>query len=72
MVAEGKKRIQISVTDDMYNRLDNYAKRMGVSKSMLCALCVGQYVMTLDTAISKFENAMDDKDGQLPLPGCNP
>lgn len=67
MVAEGKKRVQISLTDDMYNRLDAYARKMGVTKSMLCALCVGQYVMTLDTAISKFEGSMQD-NGQLPLP----
>ena len=69
MVKEGKKRVQITLTEDMYDRLDTYAKKMGVTKSMLCTMCVGQYVMTLDTGFEAYKEQFKDKnDEQLRLP----
>lgn len=72
MVKEGKKRVQITLTEDMFNRLDTYAKKMGVTKSMLCTMWVGQYVMTLDTGFEcykeQFKDKKDKNDEQLPLP----
>lgn len=60
MVSDDKQRFTISLTKETTEKLDLYASKMGVSRSMLCALAIGQYVMTLDTAIEKFKETMDE------------
>lgn len=41
-------RIQINVADEMVARIDEYASSMGVSRSALCSIAIGQYMMSLD------------------------
>jgi len=60
MVSDDKQRFSISLTKEMTEKLDRYAKKMGVSRSMLCCLAIGQYVMTLDTAIEKFNESINE------------
>lgn len=43
-------RIQVIINDDMVKRIDNYAKKIGVSRSSLCAIFIGQGIMGFDKA----------------------
>lgn len=43
-------RAQINLSDEMVNKLDMYAKVLGMSRSALCAYFIGQGVMGLDKA----------------------
>ena len=49
-------RVQINLSDEMVDRVDMYAKVMGMSRSGLCAYFIGQSVMGLDKANSTIEN----------------
>lgn len=43
-------RAQINLSDEMVNKIDMYAKVLGMSRSALCAFFIGQGVMGLDKA----------------------
>ena len=43
-------RVQVNISDDMVNKLDMYASKMGVSRSALCSVLIGQAVMGYDKA----------------------
>lgn len=43
-------RIQVNLSDEMVNKVDAYAKQMGVSRSALCTVFVGQGIMNYDNA----------------------
>lgn len=45
-------RVQVNLSDGMVERVDSYAKLMGVSRSALCSMLIGQGVMN-------FEKSMD-------------
>lgn len=45
-------RVQVNLSDSMVERVDSYAKLMGVSRSALCSMLIGQGVMN-------FEKSMD-------------
>lgn len=47
---EEMKRIQVNIADEMATRIDEYAKKMGVSRSSLCAVFIGQGIMNYDRA----------------------
>jgi len=49
-------RIQVNISDEMITRLDLYSKKMGVSRSALCAQFIGQAVMTYDKAYEVIDN----------------
>lgn len=54
-----KMRVQVNLSDDMVSKVDNYAKMMGVSRSALCSMLIGQGIMSYDKGIeliSKFGN----------------
>ena len=36
------------MSDELVSKVDSYAKKMGVSRSALCAMFIGQGVMTFD------------------------
>lgn len=50
-------RIQVNINDDMAKRLNIYAEKMGVSRSALCAMFIGQAVMGYDKAYELIETA---------------
>lgn len=52
-------RVQVNLSDDMVKRLDMYAELMGVSRSALCALAIGQTVLGYDKAYAKIDNVGD-------------
>lgn len=55
-------RCQVNLSDEMVERVDWYAKKMGVSRSALCCTLVGQGIMALDKSMDVI-SAMGDKLG---------
>lgn len=44
-------RVQVNVADEMVERIDYYAKKLGVSRSALCSVLIGQGIMGYDKAM---------------------
>lgn len=44
-------RCQVNLSDEMVERVDLYAKKMGVSRSSLCSILIGQGIMTFDKSL---------------------
>lgn len=44
-------RVQVNLSDEMVERVDFYAKKMGVSRSALCSMLVGQGIMGYDKSM---------------------
>lgn len=44
-------RVQVNLSDEMVERVDLYAKKMGVSRSALCSMLVGQGIMGYDKSM---------------------
>lgn len=38
-------KVQVSCSDEMVEQIDKYAKLMGVSRSALCSMLIGQGIM---------------------------
>lgn len=55
-------RIQINVAEDMVTRIDEVASQMGVSRSALCSVAIGQYIMSMDKTIDIL-NALGERVG---------
>lgn len=43
-------RVQVNISDVMVERIDKYAQMMGVSRSALCSMLIGQGIMGFDKA----------------------
>lgn len=54
-------KVQVNVSDELVERIDNYAKMMGVSRSALCGVFIGQGIMNYDKAF----NMIDELKGSL-------
>lgn len=66
-------RIQVNLSDEMIKRCDDYATKMGLSRSAFCASMIGQSVMSLDKGNDLFEalkismpNLLEKSGEQLP------
>lgn len=44
-------RVQVNLSDEMVNKVDVYARKMGVSRSALCSILVGQGIMGYDKSM---------------------
>lgn len=55
-------RLQVNVADEMVTRIDDIASQMGVSRSALCSVAIGQYIMSLDKTMDIL-NALGEKVG---------
>lgn len=44
-------RVQVNISDEMVEKVDGYAKKMGVSRSALCSMLVGQGIMSYDKSM---------------------
>lgn len=62
-------KVQINLSDDLVARIDKFAKVMGVSRSALCGVWIGQTVMsmekTLETGQKVIEELLNDVDSGL-------
>lgn len=45
-------RVQVNVSDDLVKKIDEYAKVMGVSRSALCSVWIGQSAMSYEQSLS--------------------
>ena len=44
-------RVQVNLSDEMCASVDRYAKSMGVSRSALCSMLIGQGIMSYDKSM---------------------
>lgn len=44
-------RVQVNLSDEMVDKVDSYARKMGVSRSSLCSMFVGQGIMGYDKSM---------------------
>lgn len=44
-------RVQVNLSDEMCASVDRYAKNMGVSRSALCSMLIGQGIMSYDKSM---------------------
>lgn len=44
-------RVQVNLSDEMCSNVDKYAKSMGVSRSALCSMLIGQGIMSYDKSM---------------------
>ncbi len=49
-------RLQITVNDDLVKKIDKYAKMIGISRSAMCALWIGQGVVGYEKANELINN----------------
>lgn len=47
-IGKDRTKIVITVSTDMANRIDLYCQKMGVSRSALCGMLIGQGIMGYD------------------------
>lgn len=57
-------RIQVNLSDEMVEKLNDYSKMLGVPRSSLCAVWLGQAVAGIDKAMSTIEK-MVPSDGLI-------
>lgn len=63
-------RLQINVSDEMVERIDYWAKTIGVSRSAFCSMAIGNTVMGYDKSIEimkEIANDLNDKDVKTKL-----
>lgn len=58
-------RIQVIASDEMVAKVDKYANMMGVSRSALCSILIGQGIMGYEKSIDIFEKVGIDMTEQL-------
>jgi hypothetical protein len=44
-------RVQVNLSDEMVSKVDMYAHKMGVSRSALCSMLIGQGIMGYDKSM---------------------
>lgn len=50
-------KVQVTLSEDMVQRVDDYAKSMGISRSALCATFIGQGIMSYDKSFDIISSA---------------
>lgn len=55
-------RVQVNLSDEMVANVDRYAKAMGVSRSALCSMLIGQGIMSYNKSMDILE-VIGDKIG---------
>jgi metal-responsive CopG/Arc/MetJ family transcriptional regulator len=56
-------RVQVNLSDEMVSKVDSYARKMGVSRSALCSMLVGQGIMGYDKSMDLM-TVLGDKLGE--------
>ena len=58
-------RIQVNVSDMMVEKIDKYAQMMGVSRSALCSMLIGQGIMGYDKAFDIMDGVATKLDERI-------
>jgi hypothetical protein len=65
MIPEGKKRLAVTLDEGIYDKVALYAKSLGVTKSQLVSVWVGQQILVLDKSmgiIDKYGATLIEKE----------
>lgn len=65
-------KVQVTLNKSMIERVDEYANRIGMSRSSLCALAIGQYmdnVARTNDMLSMFKNEVSSDIKTMMLNG---
>lgn len=54
-IGKDRTRVVITVSTGMANRIDMYSEKMGVSRSALCGMIIGQGIMGYDKSFDVLE-----------------
>lgn len=72
-IGKNRKRIMITVSDEMASKIEFYSNKMGVTMSALCAQMVGQAIMgydkTYDLIDEMAKRLVDTKSNENDLKG---
>jgi hypothetical protein len=49
-------KLQVNVNDDLVKQIDEYAALMGVSRSALCAMFIGQGILTYNKSFKLIDD----------------
>lgn len=52
-------KVQVTVSDEMVNKIDKYANLMGISRSALCATFIGQGIMGYDKTYEMLDGLVE-------------
>lgn len=44
-------RVQVNLSNEMVEKVDQYSRKMGVSRSSLCSVLIGQGIMSFDKSM---------------------
>lgn len=58
-MAENKIKVQVNLNPDLVKKIDFYANAMGISRSALCAVFIGQGIMNYDNSNKLIEGVAD-------------
>lgn len=58
-------RINVNVSDELNNKIENYSKQFGVSKSQFCSMLIGQGVMSYDKTFDMMGGLKDSIQEQM-------
>ena len=56
-------RVQVNISDEMVVKIDEYARKMGVSRSALCSVLIGQGIMNYEKSADLLR-VIGDKVGE--------
>lgn len=57
-------RVQVNLSDEMVKRIDEYSSSIGLSRSALCAVAVGQYmdnIKKVDSVVKDFAKMVEEQ-----------
>lgn len=54
-------RVQVNLSDEMVKKVDSYAHGMGVSRSALCSMLIGQGILSYDKSFDLLSNFASDE-----------
>lgn len=67
MVGNDKKRIQVTVSNEFYDLINESAHKIGVTNSQFCSMVLGQALLGLDKAFDRINHMSiptDDTQGE--------
>lgn len=57
-------RVQVNLSEQMCFDVDKYAKMMGVSRSALCSMLIGQGIMSYNKSMEVFDGLAEKVSAQ--------
>lgn len=64
-ISKGKHRFQVTVSDELYEKLESYCREAGISKSAYLALLAARDLEETDKFIVDFKNELQEVIARL-------